>query len=76
MPETWLDSQSRAIDYHPGGYGRGGDYIYYDPWRRYKIDETSGLARERATRVISDDLECGRVHLEEELERAVRDDSG
>lgn len=76
MPEKWRYRQSHAIGYHPGHSGRGGDYIYNDPWRSQKIDKTSARARAWAKRVTPYDLECGWVHLGEDVERTMRDDSG
>lgn len=45
MPEKWCDHQSRAMYYHPGWTRRGADYIFYHPWCRHKIDETSACMR-------------------------------
>lgn len=71
MPETWRHRQWRAMDYHPGRTRHDGDYTYYDPWRRQKIDETSARSRAEATRVIRDDC----VHRDEDVERKLRDES-
>lgn len=56
IPEAWLQRQSRAIDYHPGATGHWGDYIYYDPRRRQKIDDTLARGRVEEMRVIPEDL--------------------
>lgn len=50
MADEWRDRQSRVIDYPPGRTERGGDYIFTDPWRGHKIDETSARIRSQSTR--------------------------
>lgn len=66
LPATWSDRRSLALDYHPGRTERGGDFLYYDPWSRQKIDEQAAASRASATRVILDDLECCWVHKKED----------
>lgn len=51
-----------AIDYHSGRTGRGGDLVYYDPWRRDKIDESLARMGADETRILPDYLESGWVH--------------
>lgn len=75
LSEQWSDLQLRAIDYHSGRTGRGGDFVYYDRWWSHKIDDSSTPMCADATRILSDDLECCWVHLEEDVEKTPRDDT-
>lgn len=38
LPKRRHDRTYREIDYYPGLSGRGGEYVYYDPWVLRKID--------------------------------------
>lgn len=58
LPAQWRERSSRSIDYHPGRTRCGGDFFFYDPWRKRKIDEQSERVRGDAVRVIPDSVQC------------------
>lgn len=43
FPDVRLDRQSRAVDYDPGGAGKSGNFMYYDPFRTRKMDQFSAV---------------------------------
>lgn len=75
LPEYLRDRQSRAIDYYPGRTGRVGDFVYCNPIPRHKVYDASNRIRADATRIVSDDLECGWVEQEEDVERTLCEDT-
>lgn len=75
LPDEWSDRGSRELEYDPRRTERGGDFLYYDPWRRQNLDEQTATSRASATRVVPAELECGWVHEDEGTERIPRDAS-
>lgn len=59
LPEVWRDRNPRPVDFHRGGTGRCGDYLYYDTFRRQEIDATTASSRVAATQVVRDDVDYG-----------------
>lgn len=55
LPSTWRSRANRATDHHPGRTGIGGDFVYYDPHERRKIDENTARSRASAARVMPGD---------------------
>lgn len=74
LPEQWCDRQLPGIDYHPGRTTRGGDFVYYNPWRRHKMDGLSARMSADSPRILPDDLKSGLVNPEEDVERTPHDD--
>lgn len=75
LQEQCRDRQSLVIYYHTGRTIREGDCVFYDPCRGHKIDERSARMPADATRIISDDLECGWVHTMEDVEWTLHKDT-
>lgn len=73
LPNAWRDSTTRSVDYHTCRTGPGGDFLYYDPWLRRKVDKPTAMSHAAATRVVPDDVQLGWVHVEDDTIRAPRD---
>lgn len=59
IPNAWNCRTSRACDYHSGRYAQGGDFVYYAPLSRRKIDQQTAWSRVAATRVTPDYVPTG-----------------
>jgi hypothetical protein len=73
VPVSWSARTHRAVDYHPGRLGDGGDFVFYDPWERRKIDPATAESRVAATRVLPMNVAVGWCHNEIPGERSPRD---
>lgn len=61
-----------AVYYHPGRTGTGGDFIYYVPLMRMKIDGQTARSGPAATRVFPEDMPIGWLHEENDTPRNPR----
>lgn len=75
LPETWRYRTPRSVYCNPVLTGRGSDFVYYDPWRRQKIEEETASSSAVTTRVVPDNLSCGFTHVDEDVDRTPRDTS-
>lgn len=74
-PDGWRYRTSRSIDYHSRPTAGSVEYMYYDNWRRKRVDHQTTHNGASTARVMPNDLPPGWIHDDLDIERPPRDTS-
>lgn len=72
---AWHKRTFHTVDYHSGWPRLDGDFVYYDPWPRRKIDKCVANLRAITTRYVPNEVATGWEHVENDFDGPTRDES-